>query len=82
MLACALRKAQAVHRTDQKALAVSPIYYNPDDHAREKQDSRERDARALASGEKSRAQLWAENSAVRGEGSEIDFSDCPPGSLR
>ncbi len=39
----------------------------------EKQDSRDADARALASGEKSREQLRRENGAFSGLNVEIDF---------
>ena len=46
--------------------------------------SREADARALASGEKTREQLRAENTLVSVSYDElvIDFSHCSPGSLR
>lgn len=37
--------------------------FDPEERAREKQASRDEDARALASGEKSREQLKKENSA-------------------
>lgn len=59
-------------------------YFDPDEHARAKQLSREADERALASGEKTREQLRAENAIVRISYDElvIDFSQRRPGSLR
>jgi hypothetical protein len=66
-------------------MAQSDVHsYDPDARALQKSQSRDSDARALASGEKSREQLWAENSALLVELDDlvIDFSDCPPGSLR
>jgi len=42
-------------------MAKEPELLDPQDRAREKQQSREDDARALASGEKSAAQLRREN---------------------
>jgi hypothetical protein len=58
--------------------------YDPEARALEKKRLREEDALALASGKKTREQLWAENSAVLVEFDElvIDFSNCPPGCLR
>lgn len=59
-------------------------YYDPDEHARAKQTSRERDAADLASGLKTREQLREENAFVRLDYDElvIDFSQCRPGCLR
>ena len=42
-------------------MARDPERFDPKERAREKQRSREEDARALASGEKSREQLQREN---------------------
>jgi hypothetical protein len=42
-------------------MAKEPERFDPKERAREKQRSREEDARALASGEKSREQLQREN---------------------
>jgi hypothetical protein len=42
---------------------MGPKFFDPDERAREKAASREADARALASGEKSREQLRVENGA-------------------
>jgi hypothetical protein len=42
-------------------MAMDPERFDPKERAREKQLSREEDARALASGEKSREQLQREN---------------------
>jgi len=42
-------------------MAKEPERFDPKERAREKQRSREEDARALASGEKSREQLRREN---------------------
>lgn len=40
-------------------------YYDPQERVREKQASRDADALALSSGEKSNEQLWQENSFLR-----------------
>ena len=58
--------------------------HDPNELLRAKQLSREADARALASGEKTREQLRAENTLVSVSYDElvIDFSHCSPGSLR
>jgi hypothetical protein len=50
------------------------------DWQKAKQKSRERDAQALASGEKSREQLWRENSFIPVELAEapLDFAEYKP----
>jgi hypothetical protein len=48
---------------------------DPVERAREKQASREADARAIARGEKSRAQVTAENSFIRAEWIDVDEID-------
>jgi hypothetical protein len=50
--------------------------YKFEDRAREKQASRDEDARALASGEKDSERLWRENSALPASAAHarIDFS--------
>lgn len=62
----------------------SARYHDPSELLRAKQLSREADARALASGEKTREQLRAENTLVGVDYDElvIDFSHCGRGSLR
>jgi hypothetical protein len=57
----------------QAEAPVAQKLFNPQDRAREKQDSREHDARALANGEKSREQLWRENSAFASMGLVMDL---------
>jgi hypothetical protein len=42
---------------------MAAVPFDPEERAREKQASRDEDARALASGEKSREQLCRENGA-------------------
>ena len=58
--------------------------YDPDEDARAKQLSRDRDAADLASGAKSRDELRAENAAIAISYDDlvIDFSQCRPGCLR
>jgi len=65
-------------------LAHSTEDHDPNELVRAKQFSREADARALASGQKTREQLRAENTLVSVAYDElvIDFSHCSPGSLR
>ena len=53
---------------------------DPEEVVRAKQRSREADARALASGEKTREQLRAENTFVSVSYDELVI--CHPGSLR
>ncbi len=48
--------------------------FDPVARAAEKQAARDRDEQSLASGAKSREQLWRENSFIRAAGSEIDFA--------
>lgn len=52
-------------------------FYDPQERAREKQASREEDARALASGEKTHTQLWHENSFLRASDFIVDFARIP-----
>lgn len=54
--------------------------YNFADRQREKQASRDQDAADLASGKKTREQLWRENSLFRFSNVEIDFGSV--GSVR
>jgi len=67
-----------------RTLTRSTDGHDPNELVRAKQLSREADARALASGEKTREQLRAENTLVSVSYDElvIDFSHCSPGSLR
>lgn len=51
--------------------------FDPTARAAEKQASREEDARALASGEKTRERLWKENSFLPANRTRIDFRRVP-----
>lgn len=51
-------------------------FYDPSERAREKQASRDDDDHAVACGEKSREQLWKENSFLPSDG-VVDFMSIP-----
>jgi hypothetical protein len=53
---------------------MQPKAYCPVERAREKAESRVKDARALAAGEKSAAQLSRENASFAFSGAKIRFS--------
>lgn len=53
---------------------MSKVPFDPDERARQKQASRDDDARALASGSKSREQLKRENSAFRPQWDLVQIS--------
>lgn len=66
---------------DRKMKENENLPYDPADRAAEKQRSRDEDARALASGAKSRDQLRRENAFLDPHGGQINFDAAGPDSL-
>jgi hypothetical protein len=60
------------------AMAKEPARFDPKDRAREKQRSRDEDARALASGEKSPEQLQRENGHFSFPNARVILRDTKP----
>lgn len=60
-----------IRRNKIEAVVLDERFYDPAERAREKQASRDQDAKDLADGTKTREQLWKENSMFSGATSII-----------
>ena len=65
-------------RPESRIFPVMAVRFDPKERAREKQRSRDEDARALASGEKSREELRRENGHVVFPNVRISLSGFKP----